>query len=237
MRRDLALWTELVRREGVSMPAEVPQLVGVTELLRDNIQAVEARLAQLVPLEQGADFPALWGELTQVFDMARGRDLRELINGAIAHQRAAVPVARAATERGLDVLRAQAIGMALITLAVAVVMYLIYATGLIKVTNTFRKVIIGATLGVVVFYGISILLSLFGMDIGYFDSASGWSIVLSIVIAGIAAFNLMLDFDLVDRGADAGAPKYMEWYAAFGLLVTLVWLYLEVLRLLAKLRQ
>ncbi|MDH4465077.1 MAG: HAMP domain-containing sensor histidine kinase [Acidovorax sp.] len=119
VRRDLALWNELVRREGVSMPAEVPQLVGVTELLHDNIKAVEARLAQLVPLEQGADFPALWGELTQVFDMARGRDLRELINGAIAHQRAAVPVARAATERGLDALRGQAIGLALVTLAVA----------------------------------------------------------------------------------------------------------------------
>lgn len=119
VRRDLALWNELVRREGVSMPAEVPQLVGVTELLHDNIKAVEARLAQLEPLEQGADFPALWGELTQVFDMARGRDLRELINGAVAHQRAAVPVARAATERGLDALRGQAIGLALITLAVA----------------------------------------------------------------------------------------------------------------------
>src|SRR3989344_1708911 len=124
VQRDLALWNEMARREGVSMPAEVPQLVGVTELMRDNIQAVEARLAQLVPLEQGADFPALWAELTQVFDMARGRDLRELINGAIAHQRAAVPVARAATERGLDLLRAQAIGMALITLAVAVVLAL-----------------------------------------------------------------------------------------------------------------
>ncbi len=119
VRRDLALWTELVQREGVSMPAEVPQLVGMTELLRDNIQAVESRLAQLQPLEEGADFPALWAELTQVFDMARGRDLRELINGAISNQRAAVPVARAATERGLDLLRGQAIGMALITLAVA----------------------------------------------------------------------------------------------------------------------
>ncbi|MFN7152796.1 MAG: ATP-binding protein [Acidovorax sp.] len=124
VQRDLALWTEIARRDGVSMPAEVPQLVGVTELLHDNIQAVQARLAQLVPLEQGADFPALWGELTQVFDMARGRDLRELINGAIAHQRAAVPVARAATERGLDVLRGQAIGMALITLALAAVLAL-----------------------------------------------------------------------------------------------------------------
>jgi two-component system OmpR family sensor kinase len=124
VRRDQALLKELNRREGLSMPAEVPQLVGVSELLRANIQAVEARLTQLAPLEQGADFPALWAELTQVFDMARGRDLRELINGAIAHQRAAVPVARAATERGLDVLRAQAIGMALITLAVAVVLAL-----------------------------------------------------------------------------------------------------------------
>lgn len=124
VQRDLALWTEIARRDGVSMPAEVPQLVGVTELLHDNIQAVQARLAQLVPLEEGADFPALWGELTQVFDMARGRDLRELINGAIAHQRAAVPVARAATERGLDVLRGQAIGMALITLALAAVLAL-----------------------------------------------------------------------------------------------------------------
>jgi len=119
VQRDLALWTELVRREGAAIPAEVPQLAGVTELLHDNIRAVEARLAQLQPLEPGADFPALWGELSQVFDMARGRDLRELINGAIAHQRAAVPVARAATERGLDALRVQAIGMAVVTLAMA----------------------------------------------------------------------------------------------------------------------
>ncbi|WP_298210645.1 HAMP domain-containing sensor histidine kinase [Acidovorax sp.] len=124
VRRDLALWNEMVHREGVSMPTEVLQLAGVTELLRDNIQAVEARLTQLAPLEQGADFPALWGELIQVFDMTRGRDLRELINGGIAHQRAAVPVARAATERGLDVLRQQAIGMALITLALAVLLAL-----------------------------------------------------------------------------------------------------------------
>lgn len=124
VRRDLALWNEMVHREGVSMPTEVLQLAGVTELLRDNIQAVEARLTQLAPLEQGADFPSLWGELIQVFDMTRGRDLRELINGGIAHQRAAVPVARAATERGLDVLRQQAIGMALITLALAVLLAL-----------------------------------------------------------------------------------------------------------------
>lgn len=123
-RRDLALWTEMVHRENVRMPPEVPQLVSVTELLHDNIRAVEARLAQLVPLDQGTDFPALWAELTQVFDLARGRDLRELIKGAIARQRAAVPIARAATERGLNSLRVQAIGMAVVTLVLAVVLAL-----------------------------------------------------------------------------------------------------------------
>jgi uncharacterized YccA/Bax inhibitor family protein len=127
----------------------------------------------------------------------------------------------------------QAIG---VTAAVTAVMYFIYATRIIRVTNTFRKVIIGATFGVLIFYGISLLISLFGVDIAYFTSNSGWSIVLSIVIAGIAAFNLMLDFDLIDRGSEAGAPKYMEWYAAFGLMVTIVWLYLEVLRLLSKIQ-
>ena len=115
-------------------------------------------------------------------------------------------------------------------------MYTIYALRIIKVTDKFRKTVIGATIGVAVFYGISLLLSLFGVTVSYFSSASLWSIVLSIVIAGVAAFNLMLDFDLVDRGAESGAPKYMEWYAAFGLLVTLVWLYLEILRLLSKIQ-
>ena len=127
----------------------------------------------------------------------------------------------------------QAVG---ITFAVAATMYAIYALRIIRVTDKFRKVVIGATIGVVVFYGISLLLSLFGVDVAYFSSASGWSILLSIVIAGVAAFNLMLDFDLVDRGSEAGAPKYMEWYAAFGILVTLVWLYLEILRLLSKIQ-
>lgn len=127
----------------------------------------------------------------------------------------------------------QAIG---ITFAVAGSMYALYALRIIRVTEKFRKVVIGATLGVVVFYGISILLSLFGVDVAYFSSASLWSIGLSVVIAGVAAFNLMLDFDLVDKGSEAGAPKYMEWYAAFGILVTLVWLYLEILRLLSKIQ-
>ncbi|GKT24343.1 ATP-binding protein [Acidovorax sp. SUPP3334] len=123
-RRDLVLWTELSHRDGTAVPQEVKQLVTMTELLEDNILAVESRLSQLRPLEPGADFPAVWDELNATFDMARGLDLRELINGAIERQRSVVPVARAATERGLDVLRQQAITMAIVTLAVGAVLAL-----------------------------------------------------------------------------------------------------------------
>ena len=149
--------------------------------------------------------------------------LQGVVLGAISH----------VYEAQWDGIVLQAIG---ITAAITVVMYLIFCTtGLIKVTDGAGKVIIGATLGVALFYFVSIILSLFGANVSYFESASLWSIGLSVVIAGVAAFNLMLDFDLVDRGAAAGVPEYMEWYAAFGLMVTVVWLYLEILRLLGKL--
>jgi len=122
--RDHALWTEIAAREGTQVPDEMQKLVAVTELLDDNILEVKSRLLRLAPLEPGADFAAVWKELNQVFDVTRGRDLRELVNGAIARQRSAVPVARAVTERGLDVLRVQAISMVVVTLAVAVLMAL-----------------------------------------------------------------------------------------------------------------
>ena len=122
--RDLALWTEIVARDGTQVPEEVQKLVAVTDLLDANILEVKSQLLRLAPLEPGADFAAVWRELNQVFDVTRGRDLRELVNGAIARQRSAVPVARAITERGLSVLRVQAIGMVVITLAAAVVMAL-----------------------------------------------------------------------------------------------------------------
>lgn len=120
--QDATLWRELAERDGVAVPQEVHQLVGVSELLKDNIQAVDARLKPLTPLEPGAEFAVLWGEISQVFDMAKGRDLREVLNGAIDRQRRTVPVARAATERALAALREKAIAMAVITLAAAVVM-------------------------------------------------------------------------------------------------------------------
>lgn len=117
--RDIALWGVISQRDGIPIPPEVSQLYATSELLDENIAAVRARLVSLAPLDRGADFSSVWQELSGVFDLARGRDLRELINGAIERQRSAVPVARAATERGLDRLRQQAIGMAAVTLIAA----------------------------------------------------------------------------------------------------------------------
>ena len=102
-RRDLSLWGGIAAREGVPIPPEVDQLVAVSDLLNDNIAAVRARLLKLAPLERGAEFASVWQELNEVFDKARGRDLRELINGAIERQRNVMPVARAATERATGI--------------------------------------------------------------------------------------------------------------------------------------
>lgn len=122
------------------------------------------------------------------------------------------------------------------TLAVFAVMLFLYRTQVIKVTDRMRRIVIGATLGIAVFYGISLLLSLFGVGVSFLNSSSGFGIAFSVVVAALAAFNLALDFDFIERGSRAGLPKEMEWFAALGLLVTIVWLYLEILRLLAKLR-
>jgi uncharacterized YccA/Bax inhibitor family protein len=122
------------------------------------------------------------------------------------------------------------------TIAVFAVMLGLYTLRVIRVTDRFRKVVIGATLGVFALYFVSMLFSLFGHTPSFINRPSAFGIIFSVVVAGIAAFNLALDFDIIERGAAAGAPKYMEWYGAFGLLVTVVWLYLEMLRLLSKLR-
>ena len=97
--------------------------------------------------------------------------------------------------------------------------------------------IVGATLGVALFYLVSLVITLFGGDMPILNEPSPWGIGLSLLIVGVAAFNLLLDFDFVEQATEAGAPRYMEWFGAFSLMVTLVWLYLEVLRLLALLRQ
>ena len=128
----------------------------------------------------------------------------------------------------------QAVGA---TLGVAVVMLVLYRTQVIKVTDRFRRIIVTATLGLMVFYGVSLLINLFGGNVSFLHSASLLGIGFSIFAATLAAMNLALDFDFIEKGARQGLPKGMEWYAAFGLLITLVWLYLELLRLLAKLNR
>jgi uncharacterized YccA/Bax inhibitor family protein len=104
------------------------------------------------------------------------------------------------------------------------------------VTQKFRIGVIAATGGIMVFYLIEMLLGFFGIHFATINGAGPIGIAFSLFIVAIAALNLVLDFDFIERGANYGAPKYMEWYGAFGIMVTMIWLYLEILRLLAKMR-
>jgi uncharacterized YccA/Bax inhibitor family protein len=111
----------------------------------------------------------------------------------------------------------------------------LYRTGVLRVTDKFRRIIIGATLGLMVFYLFSFVAGFFGANM-IPSGSSAMSIGFSVLVAGLAAMNLALDFDFIDKAEAAGAPKHMEWFAEFGIMVTLVWLYMEILRLLSKLR-
>ncbi len=124
----------------------------------------------------------------------------------------------------------------MLTGAVFALMLGLYATRLVRVTDRMRRVVVVATLAVLAVYLISLVVNLFGADVPMIHDNGPVGILFSLAVVGIASFNLLLDFDLIEQGVAAGAPKWMEWYAAFALLVTLVWLYLELLRLLAKLR-
>lgn len=125
----------------------------------------------------------------------------------------------------------QAVGL---TFGVALAMFLLYNFRVIKVTDKFRSVIIAATAGIAIFYLITWILRLFHVNIPFMYDSSLLGIGLSLFIVAIAALNLLLDFDMIEKGADMGAPKFMEWYGAFGLLVTMVWLYIEILKLLSR---
>ena len=113
---------------------------------------------------------------------------------------------------------------------------LAYMSGLIKATENFKLGVVAATGGIAILYKISWVMSIFGSGLSVIHSSSTYGILFSGFVVVIAALNLVLDFDFIEEGAEMGAPKYMEWYGAFGLLVTLIWLYLEILRLLAKLQ-
>lgn len=111
-----------------------------------------------------------------------------------------------------------------------------YRSGLIKATENFKLGVVAATGGIMLVYLASIVLRMFGMNIPLIHESGIVGIGFSLFVIVIAALNLVLDFDFIETGVEQGAPKYMEWYGAFGLMVTLIWLYLEFLRLLAKLR-
>jgi len=111
---------------------------------------------------------------------------------------------------------------------------LVYKSGLIKATENFKLGVVAATGGIALIYIITLLLGFFGMRVPYIHDSGMIGIGFSVLVVFIAALNLVLDFDFIESGASSGAPKFMEWYAAFGLMVTLIWLYLEMLRLLAK---
>jgi uncharacterized YccA/Bax inhibitor family protein len=128
----------------------------------------------------------------------------------------------------------QAVGA---TFAVFAVMLFLYATRIIKVTKRYVMVVVAATAGIFVMYMVTWIATLFGADIAFWNDSTPLGIGISVVICIVAALNLGLDFAFIEQASNAGAPKYMEWYGAFGLTVTLIWLYLEILRLLSLLRQ
>ncbi len=140
----------------------------------------------------------------------------------------------AMAENGYNGIVLQAVG---ITFGVAIAMFLLYNFRIIKATERFKSIVFTATLGIAIFYGISMLLRLFGVPMEFMSfNNGGWlGIGISLFVVGIAALNLILDFDMIEKGAEQGAPKFMEWYGAFGLLVTIIWLYIEVLKLLSRL--
>ena len=125
----------------------------------------------------------------------------------------------------------QAVGL---TFGVAFAMFLLYNFRIIKATEKFKSIIITATVGIGIFYLITIVVGWFGVSMPFMYDSSLLGIGISLFIVAIAALNLILDFDMIERGAETGAPKFMEWYGAWALLVTIVWLYIEILKLLSR---
>ena len=125
----------------------------------------------------------------------------------------------------------QAVGL---TFGVAIAMFLLYNFRIIKVTEKFKSILFTATAGIGIFYMLSMILGMFHVSMPFMYDSSLLGIGISLFVVVIAALNLLMDFDMIERGAEQGAPQYMEWYGAFGLLVTIVWLYIEILKLLSR---
>jgi len=127
----------------------------------------------------------------------------------------------------------QAIGL---TFGILASLLFCYKSGIIKPDENFRLMVFSGTMGIMILYLVNFVMSFFGNSIGFIHSNGLFGIGFSLFVVAIASLNLVLDFDFIEEGAEKGMPKYLEWYAAFSLMVTLIWLYLEILRLLAKIR-
>lgn len=134
-------------------------------------------------------------------------------------------------DRGIAI---QAVGL---TFGTLFAMLLAYKTGVIRATEKFKIGVVAATGGIMLLYLVDIVLHFFSRPVSFIHEGTPIGIAFSLFVVIIAALNLVLDFDLIETGVNNGAPKYMEWYGAFGLMVTLIWLYLEILRLLGKARR
>lgn len=154
--------------------------------------------------------------------------LQGLFIGAIS-----VVINNMLSEEGQPNIIMQAVGL---TFGVAIAMFLLYNFRIIRATEKFKSILLSATVGIAIFYGITLLLRLFGVQMEFmaFGNGSLLGIGINLFIVAIAALNLIMDFDMIEQGAEKGAPKFMEWYGAFGLLVTIVWLYIEILKLLSR---
>jgi uncharacterized YccA/Bax inhibitor family protein len=124
----------------------------------------------------------------------------------------------------------------LLTFGILFSLLLIYKMKIIAATENFKLIVASATAGIAICYLVSFIGGFFGFNLPFIHGNSTFGIVFSLFVVVIAALNLVMDFDFIEKGAESNAPKYMEWYAAFGLMVTLIWLYIEILRLLSKLR-
>jgi uncharacterized YccA/Bax inhibitor family protein len=139
------------------------------------------------------------------------------------------------TANGYSGIVLQAVGL---TFAVVIAMYLLYTFKIIQATQRFKAVVLTATAGIAIFYLVCWVISMFGIAApSFLFQSTPLGIGFSVFMVALASLNLILDFDMIEQGAKSGAPKYMEWYGAFGLLVTIVWLYMEILRLLSKLNR
>lgn len=122
-----------------------------------------------------------------------------------------------------------------LTFGTVIAMYFLYTFKIIQATQRFKSIVMAATMGIAIFYLIAFVLRFFSIEIPFLHQGTTFGILFSLAVVVVAALNLILDFDMIEQGASMGAPKHMEWYGAFGLLVTVVWLYIEILRLLGKL--